>query len=169
MSISEHALYTERVSSSRTGALFLALTIIFALPAFWRVTAGNLDAVAVLFFCLSGFFLFYSLNYRTLVIRLTSEALTLTFGIFIWVVSLEEIADFRLDDMPLLMRLGGAGIHFMLIGGRYRALFNFLEYPRVTIGFRKPRGPVRDLTFSTRGPHEILRLIGEAVSVNRAR
>ena len=162
------ALYNERVSSNRTEALFLTLTVVFSLLAAWRVSAGNLDAVAVVFFCLFVFFLFYSLNYRTLIIRLTSESLKLTFGIFTWVVSLDNIEDCRLDDIPVLLRLGGAGIHFMLVRGRYRLLFNFLEYPRVTIALKKPRGPVRELSFSTRRPDDILRLIKAALSATGA-
>mgnify|MGYP000900013350 CR=1 FL=1 len=59
--ITDGAIYRERISSARTEALFLALTVMF------------------------------------------------------------------------FLRYGGAGIHFMSIRGRYRASFNFLEYPRVVI------------------------------------
>jgi hypothetical protein len=62
------------------------------------------------------------------------------------------------------MRLGGAGIHFMFIRGRYRASFNFLEHPRAVIAFRQPVGPVRDLSFSTRHPEELCQLIQAAVA-----
>jgi hypothetical protein len=54
------------------------------------------------------------------------------------------------------MRNGGAGIHFMLVNGRYRASFNFLEHPRVVIRFRNKIGPVVDLSFSTTQPEKVL-------------
>lgn len=127
--MTEDTLYNERVSSNRTEALFLALTIIFLLLSIWRVTVSGLDILAAVFFGLFSFFLFYSVNYRTLVIRLTSESLKLTFGIFTWRVPLDNVAECHLDEIPLLMRLGGARIHFMIIRQRYRASFNFLEYP----------------------------------------
>lgn len=60
------------------------------------------------------------------------------------------------------MRMGGAGIHFMSIRKRYRASFNFLEYPRVVIAFKRKVGPVQDISFSTRQPEKVIRLIQEA-------
>jgi len=68
----------------------------------------------------------------------------------------------------LLMRMGGAGIHFMMIRKRYRASFNFLEYPRVVLAFQREVGPVQDISFSTRRPDDVLRLIQAAVSVDHS-
>jgi hypothetical protein len=79
-------------------------------------------------------------------------------------VALENVESCLLDDVPLLMRMGGAGIHFMFIRKRYRASFNFLEYPRVVIAFKKPAGPVRDISFSTRQPERIRQLVHSALA-----
>lgn len=163
--MNDELLYHERVISNRTEALFLALTILFLVLFVRRVSVEGLDVLAVVFFCFFGFFVFYSVNYRTLIIRLTAESLNLTFGIFTWKVPLENLEACCLDDnLPLLMKYGGAGIHFMFIRNRYRASFNFLEYPRVVIAFKRKAGPVRDISFSTRRPDDVLRLIQEAVS-----
>lgn len=166
--MTDDLIYNERVSSNRTEALFLALTILFFLLLIWRVNAGSLDILAAVFFFLFIFFFFYSVNYRTLIIRLTSKSLKLTFGIFTWSVPLDNVEACCLDDIPMLMRMGGAGIHFMSIRKRYRASFNFLEHPRVVIAFKRKVGLVRDISFSTRRPDDVLRLIQEAVSVKRA-
>ena len=159
-------LYDERISSNKTEALFLALTLIFSLLFIWRMSVSGLDALAVVFLCFAGFFLFYSLNYKVLMIQLTSEVLKLTFGIFTWKVPLDNIAECYLDEIPVFMRMGGAGIHFMIIRQRYRASFNFLEYPRVVITFKRKVGPVRDISFSTRQPDQVLQLIRNATSAN---
>jgi Ca2+/Na+ antiporter len=164
--MTDDLIYNERVSSNRTEALFLALTILFFLLLIWRVNAGGLDILAAIFFCLFSLFFFYSVNYRTLIIRLTSESLKLTFGIFTWRVPLDNVGECCLDDIPMLMRMGGAGIHFMSIRKRYRASFNFLEHPRVVIAFKRKEGLVRDISFSTRRPDDVLWLIQEAVSAN---
>ena len=168
MITNDDLIYDERVTSRRTEGLFLALTILFFWLLIWRVNAGSLDIVAAVFFCLFGLFLFYSVNYRTLIVRLTSEALKLTFGIFTWTVPFDNVEQCRLDDIPVLMRMGGAGIHFMSIRRRYRASFNFLEHPRVVIALKRKVGLVRDISFSTRRPDDVLRLIQEAVSAKRA-
>jgi hypothetical protein len=51
----------------------------------------------------------------------------------------------------------------MLIRGRYRASFNFLEYPRVVIAFKRKVGPVKDISFSTRRPEELIKLIEDSI------
>ena len=156
------------MSSSRTQALFSGLTILFFVLLVWRVSMVSLDAVSVVFFCISIFFLFNSLNYKTLVIRITSEALKLKFGIFAWTIPLDNVEACRLDDPPLLMRYGGAGIHFMFVRKRYRVSFNFLEYPRVVIALRRRVAIVRDVSFSTRRPNDVIRLLQAAVSARHA-
>ena len=166
--MTDELIYNERVSSNRTEALFLGLTFLFFLLLIWRVKAGSLDVLTAVFLCLFGLFLFYSMNYRTLVIRLTSESLKLTFGIFTWIVPLDNVDECRLDEIPVVMRLGGAGIHFMSIRYRYRASFNFLEHPRVVVAFKRKKGPVQDISFSTRRPDEVLRLIQSAVIAKSA-
>jgi Ca2+/Na+ antiporter len=168
MITNDDLIYDERVTSKRTEVLFIGLTIIFFALLIWRVSIFSLDILAVVFFCLLSFFLFYSLNYRTLIIRLTSKCLKLIFGIFTWTVPLNNIDECRLDEIPMLMSMGGAGIHFMSIRKRYRASFNFLEHPRVVIAFKRKVGPVRDISFSTHRPDEVLRLIREAVSTYNA-
>ena len=168
MITNDDLIYDERVTSKRTEVLFLTLTILFFLLLMWRVNAGSPDILAAVIFCLFGLFLFYSVNYRTLIIRLTSESLKLKFGIFKWTVPLDNVEECHLDDIPVLMRMGGAGIHFMSIRRRYRASFNFLEHPRVVIAFNRKVGLVRDISFSTRRPNDVLRLIQKAVSAKRA-
>ena len=164
--LTDDLIYTERVSSNRTEALFLALTLLFAMLLLWRVNAGSLDLLAAVFLYLFGFFFFYSVNYRTLIIRLTPDSLKLTFGIFTWIVPLDNIEECRFDELPLLMRMAGAGIHFMRIRKRYRASFNFLEHPRVVVTFKRKRGPVCNISFSTRRPDDVLQLIQEGGSAN---
>jgi uncharacterized membrane protein len=130
----------------------------------WRVRVSGTDGLSFLFLVMSFFFLFYVINYWTLVIQLTRERLKLKFGVFTWTVPLGNVEDCALDVVPLLARFGGAGIHFMLIRGRYRVIFNFLEYPRLVLALKKKQGPVRDVVFSTRQPVEIEQLIREAIA-----
>jgi len=160
-------IYEEKITSRRTVALFVTLTLLFMALLAWRATNSGLGVLTIVFFCLFSFFLFYSLNYRTLIIRLTSESLVLRFGIFTWRIPTVTIEHCYLDDTPM-WRIGGAGIHFTMIRRRYRAMLNFLEYPRVVVALKKRRGPVWDIAFSTRRPEEVMRLIRKVVSEKRA-
>ncbi len=157
-------MYTERITSGRTTALFLALMLLCGLLVLWRLTTTGLDGLAVVGLVGFGLFLFYVLNFRTLALQLSQQALTLTFGVFTWVVPVSNMAACALDEPPALMRFGGAGIHFMLVRGRYRASFNFLEYPRVVIAFRRSVGPVRDISFSTRRPEAVIQRLQRALA-----
>jgi hypothetical protein len=163
---SGNQIYEEKISSNWTQALFVALFLIFGMLCVFRVRAHNSDLLGILFGCFAGLFLFYVVNYRTLIIRLTPERLVLKFGIFTWRVSLDNIDDCRLDDqIPPIVNYGGAGIHFIMYHQRYRVSFNFLEYPRVIVAFKKKVGPVKDISFTTKKPDEVIRLIRAAASV----
>ena len=76
--MTDNLLYHEKLTSAKTEALFLALTLLFLALALWRVDSLGLDGLAIAFAVFFGLFLFYSLNYRTLIIHLTSESLTRT-------------------------------------------------------------------------------------------
>jgi hypothetical protein len=166
--MSAHLIYSEKISSERTEFLFIALTLLFLLLFFWRVMARSVDFLGSIFLFFFGFFLFYTLNYRALIIRLTSETLRLSFGLFTWTIPLNNVSDIKpYDDLPMLMKYGGAGIHFMLVRRRYRISFNFLEHPRVVIGLKRKAGLVKDISFSTCQPNELIRLIQGAIVANK--
>ncbi len=164
MGTNENVLYYEKLSSKRTQRLFAGLAILFLLLSIWRVKVNGMNGLAVFFLVLSCFFLFYVVNYRTLIIRIMGKTLKLTFGVFTWTVPFDNIESCSIDEIPALMKNGGAGIHFMFVRNRYRASLNFLEYPRVVIAFKNKVGPVRDISFSTRQPDEVLRIIREGIS-----
>ena len=157
--------YEEKISSMWTELLFLALALIFLLLSIWRLTAVAFDVLTVV--CLFFFvvFTFYSLNYYRLIIRISNNEVRLAFGIFSWTVPFSDIEGIQSDDnLPALYKYGGAGVHFFLTGNRYRVSFNFLEYSRVAIRLKQKVGPVTDVSFSTRRPEEVIRLITERVN-----
>jgi hypothetical protein len=156
--MSSQPAYEERVSSPRTIALFVLLSLLFLAGFVWRYLRVRPDGWNALLLGISALFLFYSFNYQTLVIRIADKALNLRFGLFRWAIPLTNIEDCLLDETSL-WRIGGAGIHFTFLGGRYRAMFNFLEHPRLVVSLKRRHGPVRDVAFSTRNPIEVKRLL----------
>lgn len=158
----EDFTYEEKLTSNKTEVLFVVLMILFLLLFVWRVLVTGLGVLAIVFFCVFIFFLFYSLNYRTLIIQLVPETLSLKFGIFTWTVPYANIEKYYLDDTSM-WRIGGAGIHFTMLRGKYRAMFNFLEYPRLVVTLKKKKGPVREIAFSTNRPEEIKGILQEVV------
>ena len=161
--MAEKRVYNEALSSTKTHALFVILTFVFLIFAIWRWLVSGLSTWSVTLTILAAFFLFYSPNYRTLKIRITSETLQLTFGIFTWKITISNIKNCYLDE-DTVWRFGGAGIHFMFIKGKYRAFFNFLEYPRVVVSLKKKHGVVREIAFSTQHPEQVMGFIQSKLS-----
>jgi hypothetical protein len=151
-------LYEERLTFLRTAALFVVLTLLFLALVIWRAMVSGWAGLTIVFLFFLLFFLFYSINYRSLTITITPKVLSLKFGLFTWFIPLDNIEMIYRDKVSLY-RIGGAGIHFTSIAGRYRAMFNFLEYPRLVLGLKQKRGPVKDIVFSTRYPDEIEQII----------
>ena len=152
--------FHEKIQSNRTTLLFVVLILVFAALAFWRMNSRSLDSLCILLFVFAGFFLFYTINYRTLSISINSEKVLLKFGVFKWMIPMNNIAACELDNnLPAGKEYGGAGIHFFVAHQRYRISFNFLEYDRVVLRLKSPRGAVKDVSFTTRKADEVLQII----------
>jgi hypothetical protein len=156
--IMDGEIYHEKLSSVKTEGLFIALTVVFSILFVWRWLSIGWNGWTITILCLAAFFLFYVFNYRTLKIFLTPETLRLTFGIFTWTIAIANIQRCYLDK-PSIGSIGGAGIHFTWIRGKYRAFFNFLEFPRVVIVLKKKQGPVQEITFTTKHPEQVMQII----------
>lgn len=153
-----HPTYEEKLTSLRTEVLFIALAILFLGLLIWRVMADGFGVIAAGFLFMLLLFIFYSLNYRILVIRVLAGKLVLKFGVFSWAVPISTIETVY-EDKTSLWRIGGAGIHFLIVHGRYRAMFNFLQHGRIVIRFVEKRGLVKEVAFSTGKPEYLMHLL----------
>lgn len=159
MIMNQNLIYHEILTSKRTTGLFLALAMLFLLLGVWSLASSGWEVLTIILLGFSFFFLFYVINYWKLEIVVTHEALQLKFGLFQWKIPLENIAWIKMDDLPWVMRNGGAGIHFMFVGGLYRAHFNFLEYGRLLVRLRKKSGLVQAVSISTQQPEKLICII----------
>ena len=155
--------YFEELRSTKTSLLFLGLMILFLGLFARRVEVVGFRTGPIIFLFLAFFFAFYVLNYRTLKIRIDDEMIHLKFGVVRWRTKLDNVASCGLDDSSLLIKYGGAGVHFAFTRGKYRAFYNFLEGPRVLVSFHQKQGWVQELVFSTRNPDQVLDLIRERI------
>ena len=154
-------IYYEETRSNKTDRLFVVLALItYALGA-WKLSVVGFKFGAGLFLFLGLLFTFYIFNFRVLKISITEQALHLKFGIIPWKSELSNVREVSLDDAPMIIKYGGAGVHFAFVKGEYRAFYNLLEYPRVLIRFKQKQGLVKALVFTTRQPDKILEIIQE--------
>lgn len=151
-------MYSEELSSVKTQALFVLLTLVFFSLFGLSLSINHWGGWTVTFLCISLFFFSYILNYRTLKISIKPDSLKLTFGIIIWTIPINNIEDCYRDE-DTFRRFGGAGIHFMFVNRKYRAFFNFLEYPRVVILLKEKKGRVQEIAFTTKHPEQVMDLL----------
>lgn len=155
----ESLLYHERLNSTGTQGFFLVLTLVFFIPFILRVQAAVCGWLTFALGFFAAMFLFYTVNYRMLVIQVTAQELVLKFGLFTWREARENIQGCALDHLAAWQYYGGAGIHYLLVRGRYRVSFNFLQYPRVEVSLKKKKGLVECISFSTEHPEEIVKVL----------
>ena len=70
-------VFSEKLSSKKTESIFIGLAVLFMVPFTVFASIRPFGGWSILFCCLSVFFLFYSLNYRTLVIQIDEHSLRL--------------------------------------------------------------------------------------------
>ena len=159
----EDLIYRETLRSKKTTGLFFALAVIWLILGIARLLSSGWAALTFIFLGLSGFFFLYVANFWKLDIHIHPEQLQVKFGLIVWRVPLKNIASIEADDLPWLMRNGGAGVHFMLVNGLYRVNFNFLEYPRLLVRFKQKTGPVQALSLSTQQPEKLTAEINQRI------
>ena len=98
---SENPVCEEKLSSSRTEVLFVALVLSFLALFAWRIMAGSFGVIAAGLLFLFLFFCFYALNYRVLVIRILADKLVLKFGVIGWTIPLHTVEEVYADQTPL--------------------------------------------------------------------
>ena len=152
-------IYHEKIRSNLTTALFLILALIFFALFAWRYSVVGFRFTPGLFAFLGLFFCFYVINYRVLKITVSNQTLRLNFGLVSWRTDIENIELSTVYDPPFWIKYGGAGVHFASVEGEYKAFYNFLEYPRLLIRFKKKQGLVQALVFTTRKPDQILEIL----------
>jgi hypothetical protein len=162
-------LYSEELTSPRTTVFFAALVLFFSGLAAWRWRVAGAQPLVWFQVFLALFFLFYTINFRVLFITITSHFIRLKFGLFAWRTPLKDIERAYPDQLDIFHYYGGAGLHFMVVRGRYRASFNFLEHPRVALALRHSAGLVREISFSTRQPQEIVDLVTRLAAAVRGK
>ncbi len=154
-----NVLYSEKIRSNKTSLLFVILAIIFFALFGWRVSVVGYRFVPGLYAFFGLVFFFYVINFRELEISITDQTLQLKFGVIGWSSNIENIKSSILYDPPFWIKFGGAGVHFSMVDGDYKAFYNFLEYPRIMIGFHQKQGWVQSLVFTTRQPDKILEIL----------
>lgn len=106
------------------------------------------------------FFLAVGINFATLTIRVTTQGISVGYGIIRHSIPWSNITDCRLDKASAV-RYGGWGIRMGWADGKKRLVYNILGGPRVVV--EKRQGSFPELVFSTRNPEGAIKAIREGL------
>jgi hypothetical protein len=156
-------VYEEKIFQKGLTAIFIVITLIFF--ALWIYQAfigpvGTNPAPNIIFLLMFLVFAFIAATFNTLAIEITSEFISVGYGIFRRQISWEKIEDCYPDDASAVI-YGGWGIRFGRFKGKWRLIYDTVGSPRVVLLLTE--GRFREFVFSTKNPHEVIELVKEHI------
>ncbi|HUU62979.1 MAG TPA: hypothetical protein VMX96_03550 [Dehalococcoidia bacterium] len=142
--------------------VFIALTILFLGLFVYQVLVGPVSAnpapdwfYLIMFVLFAGFTALIR-NFNKLAIKVSTQSVTVGFGIFKRVVSWDDIHGCYLDDASAFGSYGGWGIRTAKVKGKWRLVYNVIGSPTVVLELK--RGRFREFVFSTKNPDGIMEI-----------
>lgn len=157
------AVYEEKIFSKWITGILTIVTIVFLIVLVHQILVGQIGVHPTLnWFFLLIFLLFLGLtiNFSMLGIKITTQSIFVSYGIFKHAVLLENAEDCYLDEASS-MRYGGWGIRLGRVNGKWRLVYNVIGGPRIVLSLKK--GRFREFVFSTKNPEELMRVVKQRI------
>jgi hypothetical protein len=155
--------YEERIFSGwLTAILGVATCVLFGVFIYQRLIGpvGTRPAPDPVLLVIALVLLFVTVNFATLTIRLTTQGISVGYGIIRHRVNWSNVAECY-QDKASTVRYGGFGIRLGLVNGKWRLVYNTISDPRVVV--RKRYGKIQEFVFSTRNPEGVMKAIREGI------
>ncbi len=152
-------IYEERLFSRWSALLLGAVTLFMVWQVTQQLQAGSGDGVPSWFLpFMLVLFIFLTLNFAWLTIRVTDEDVVVGYGVTRSRVRWTDIEGCYLDDASAV-RYGGWGIRLGWYNGKRRLIYNTIGDGRVVLVTKKARFP--ELVFSTAQPQAVADAVNE--------
>ncbi len=148
--------------------LFIALTIVFLVVFVYQVLVGPVgtkpgpDWLYIIMFLLFAGFTVLIRSFNKLAVIITTQSITVGFGVFKRVISWDDIHGCYLDDASAFGSYGGWGIRMAKVKGKWRLVYNVIGSPTVVLELKK--GRFREFVFSTKNPEMVLEVARQQIS-----
>ncbi|MCS7116214.1 MAG: hypothetical protein RMJ31_03000 [Nitrososphaerota archaeon] len=150
-------IYEERIIS-KWMIIILTVPIVLLLFVFYQLYREGVEIQQ--FF---GYFLLIILillglvmNFSTLIVRFTTQSISVGYGILKYNIEWKDIEDCYLDKTPTI-KYGGWGIRIGKVEGRWRLVFNVIGSPRIVLSLK--RGRFKEFVFSTNDPQKVMGMV----------
>ena len=140
--------------------VFIACTLLFLGLFVYQVLVGSVGAnpapdwVYLIMFLLFAGITYSVTNFNKLAIKVTTQSLTVSFGVFKRVIPWDNINSCYLDDASAIGSYGGWGIRMAKVKGKWRLVYNIIGYPAVVLELEE--GRFKEFVFSTRNPDGVM-------------
>lgn len=131
-------IYEEKIFSKWITGILGLFTVGFLFALVYQILVEPIGTdPAPNWFLLLMFLLFVGLtiNFSRLIIRMTPQSISVSYGIFKHAIAWENIEDCYLDEASAI-RYGGWGIRMGRVKGRWRLIYNTIGDPRVVISLK---------------------------------
>ncbi|MBL7165317.1 MAG: hypothetical protein ISS55_02375 [Dehalococcoidales bacterium] len=163
--MSSDAVYEETIPFPLgliAAGIITAFAVLMLVMLVLQLTGGPLGSrpapdcfYIVMFVFLSAMSVFVT-NFRKLTIRLTSQSITVAFGMLKRTMLWGNIEDCSRDESPAFA-YAGWGIRMARVKGGWRLVYNVVGYPGVLLSLRA--GRFREFVFSTKNAGQVLDII----------
>ena len=158
-------IYEERIFAKGLTVIFAIATMGFLLILLFQIIVGYTDTrPAANWFFFSMFLLFFGLtvNFSTPNIKITSQYISVGYGIFKNNIPLENIVDCYLDEASTI-RYGGWGIRIGSVKGKLKLVYNIIGVLRVMLSLNK--GKFKEFVFSTNNPQKVIKIVRQELNI----
>jgi hypothetical protein len=152
-------LYEETIFLWGLTALLSIFTAVFLFLLVYQSLVGPLGedpAPNWLLLYMSLLFLFITITFRALSIKMTARSVVVGYGIFTRTIFWENIERCYSDEVSSI-RYGGWGIRIGRVKGKWRLVYNVIGGPRVVLALK--RGWFGEFVFSTKNPEEVMKVV----------
>jgi len=151
-------IYEEKIFLKGQTLLLALISSVFISILIYQAVIGPVWFLLALFLL----FLILTVSFSNLTIRITSQGVSLEYGILKLNIPWENIEDCYLDNAPIF-RYGGWGVRVSRVGGKWRLVFNpVFGSPRVVLLLKE--GKFKEIVFSTRNPEEVIKTVKQNIA-----
>ena len=155
----ENKIYEEKIFSKLFTGIFVLIPIIFLFLLSYQALIEPIGAHPApnwFFLLMFLFFLGITINFSRYSLKMTSNAIKVSYGLSKHSILWNNIADCYLDTTSI-RSYGGWGIRVANVNGQWRLGYNVVGYPRVLLSLKQ--GRFREFVFSTNNPEEVIKII----------
>lgn len=156
-------IYEERILLKWTTSMLAIFTIIFLFLMLYQIVMEPVvthPALHWFFLLMILLFLVVTINFNRLIIRISSQFISVGYGLIKYTIPWENVNKCYLDESSTIT-YGGWGIRLAKVKGKRRLAYIVLGESRIVLSLK--RGRFNEFVFSTKSPEEVIKIVNKYI------